>query len=128
MNTIELFQDPAQAEASQISAQAPAPCLGLATSGTVLRLGPQNRKGVGCDPLKHTAAFDFFGHGRDQTFTVKLHMDIFFGKIDDLCDMQRSFCCKEYVISDAHLGPTSCGWRRGRPLSLSEELADGFQL
>jgi hypothetical protein len=66
----------------------------------MLIAGIQNRKGIGCDSLEHTATFDLLDDGRDKTFTIEGHMEGFLCPGDDFGDMKGLVCGEEYVIYD----------------------------
>jgi len=139
MNAVELFNNVAQAEGLRLveaslrlgekpdfSSSLCPPVQWLTTLGTVFYAGLQDRKCIWCDPFEHAAALYFLGDSGYKAFTIETHMEIFFCPCNDFRDMEWSFCRKEYVIDDTHLGPASSSRFKTRLFVLAQELSDGF--
>ena len=129
MNAVKFRDDVSYAEGSEVLPQASSPGLRvMGHSGVMLIADIQNRKGIRGHSLEHTAAFDLLDDGRDKAFAIEGHVEGLLCPGDDFRDMKRLVGGEEYVIDDTHLGPTGSSGLKPRLFSLSQELADGFQL
>ena len=129
MNAVKLRDDVSQAEGSEVLPQASSPGLRVrGRSGVMLIADIQNRKGIRGHSLEHTAAFDLLDDGRDKAFAIEGHMERLLCAGDDFGDMKGLVGGEEYVINYTHLGPTCSSGLKPRIFSLSQELADRFQL
>jgi hypothetical protein len=129
MNAVKFRDDVSQAEGSQVLPQTFSPGLRvIGRSGAMLIGDIQNRKGIRCDSLEHTATFSLLDDGRDKAFTIEGHVEGCLCPGDDFGDMKGPVGGEQYVINDTHLRPTGSSGFKLRLFSLPQELADRFQL
>jgi len=68
------------------------------------------------------------GQGADQGLTVERAVEVLFGVLDDVVDMEGAFGGSEYVIYDIHIRLTFGAGRAGGALFGAAEGAQGAEL
>jgi hypothetical protein len=71
---------------------------------------------------------DLFGEGADQRLAAERAVELLFGALDNVVDVERAFGGEEYVIYDIHIRLTSGIGSGGGALFGAAEGAQGAEL